>query len=201
MPVSFLSEAERLRLNSFPADLSANDLIAHFTLTDSDFRQIPKSSTPPNQLGFALQLLLLRFLGFYLADFNSIPQFVIKFVASQIEIEAEELESYGERQATLTAHRQAVEKYLGFRHPDQTDLARIEEWLLERALEHDRPTLLLQLLCEHFLHEKIIRPGFSVVERMVATARNSAETEIFKRLEIIIDDVLSQDLDGLLLAP
>ncbi len=90
MPVSFLSEAERLRFNSFPKDLSTNDLIAHFTLSNNDLRQIPKSSTPPNQLGFAIQLLLLRFFGFYLADFGSVPNSVIEFVASQIGIEAGE---------------------------------------------------------------------------------------------------------------
>lgn len=201
MPVSFLSEAERLRFNSFPKDLSADDLIAHFSLSSGDLRQIPKSSTPPNQIGFAVQLLCLRFLGFYLADFSSVPKFVIEFVATQIGIEAEEFHSYGEREATLTAHRQIIEKYLAFQHPTETDSARIENWLLERALEHDRPTLLLQLLCERFLQEKIVRPGFSVVERMVTTARTSAETTIFERLEEIIDDILSQGLDELLQSP
>ena len=88
MPVSFLSEAERLRFNSFPKNLSTDDLIAHFTLSSHDLRQIPKSSTPPNQLGLALQLLLLRFLGFYLADISSVPTFIIEFIASQIGIEA-----------------------------------------------------------------------------------------------------------------
>lgn len=201
MPVSFLSEAERLRFNSFPKNLSTDDLIAHFTLSSHDLRQIPKSSTPPNQLGLALQLLLLRFLGFYLADISSVPTFIIEFIASQIGIEAGEFEHYGEREATLTAHRQIIEHYLGFRHPSETDLELIEQWLLERALEHDRPTLLLQLLCERLLSGKIIRPGFSVIERMVATARNSAETAIFERLETIIDEILSAELDGLLQSP
>lgn len=200
MPVSFLSEAERRRFTSFPKDLSTDDLIAYFTLSENDLRQIPKSSTPPNQIGFAVQLLLLRFLGFYLPELNSIPAAVIQYVASQIGAEAEQYEFYGEREATLTAHRQIIEKYLGFRHPAEDDFKQIGEWLRERALEHDRPLYLLQLLCERLLAERIIRPGFSVVERMVATARNEAELEIFRQLESIIDDVLAEDLDGLLSA-
>jgi TnpA family transposase len=201
MPVSFLSEAERLRFNSFPADLSADDLIAHFTLTDSDVRQIPRNASSANRLGFALQLVLLRFLGFHLTDLVSLPKGVIDFVASQIEVETEVINSYGEREQTRTDHQRQVEKYLGFTHPAEEDFLQIEKWLLARALEHDRPLLLLQLLCERFLSEKLVRPGFSVVERMVATARNSAGTEIFKRLETIIDEILSADLDGLLVAP
>ena len=77
---------------------------------------------------------------------------------------------------------------------------KVSAWLLKRALEPDRPTLLLQLLSEHFLAEKLVRPGFSVLERMVATARNAAETELFNRVESIIDEVLAEDLDELLQA-
>ena len=201
MPVSFLSETERVRFSSFPADLSDDDLIAYFTLSDSDLKQIPTTSTPPNQIGFALQLLLLRFLGFYLPELKSLPEAVINYVASQIGVECEQLNFYGERDATLTAHRQAVESYLGFNHPTDENYRLIGEWLLERALEHDRPILLLQLLCERFLTEKLIRPGFSVVERMVAAARNSAEEEIFRKVETIVDEILAEELDGLLQAP
>lgn len=198
MPVSFLSEAERLRLNSFPADLSNDDLIAYFTLSEADLRQIPKTASATNRLGVALQLVLLRFLGFHLIELKSLPETVVGHVAQQIGVEADRINFYGERDQTRTDHQRFIEKYLGFRHPTDDDYRRVGEWLLERALEHDRPTLLLQLLCERFLSEKLVRPGFSVVERMVATARNSAEEEIFRRIETIIDEVLAKELNGLL---
>ena len=200
MPVSFLSEAERLRFNSFPADLSNDDLIAYFTLSDTDLLQIPKTASAANRLGVAVHLVLLRFLGFHLIDLKSLPEMVVSYVAQQIGAGAEHLEFYGEREQTRTDHQRFIEKYLGFRHPTEEDYRREGCWLLERALEHDRPTLLLQLLCERFLSEKLVRPGFSVVERMVATARNSAEEEIFRRVEVIIDDVLAEELDELLQA-
>lgn len=68
MPVSFLSEAERERFNLFPADLSTEDLIAYFTLSENDLLQIPKTASATNRLGFTLRLLLLRLLGFQLPD-------------------------------------------------------------------------------------------------------------------------------------
>ncbi len=200
MPVNFLSEAERERFNSFPADLSSDDLIAFFTLSENDLQQIPKTASATNRLGFALRLLLLRFLGFQLLDVSKIPQTVVKYVAGQIAVSSEEIASYGERDATQTAHRQAVENYLGFRHPASDDIERLDQWLFERALEHDRPMVLWQLVCERFLTEKLVRPGLSQIERMVASARNAAEEEIFRRVESIIDDVLAEGLDGLLQA-
>lgn len=93
-----------------------------------------------------------------------------------------------------------MENYLGFRHPASDDIERLEEWLFERALEHDRPIVLWQLVCERFLTEKMVRLGLSQIERMVASARNAAEEEIFRRVESIIDDVLAEGLDGLLQA-
>lgn len=201
MPVSFLSEAERERFNSVPADLSTPDLIAFFTLSEADLRQIPKTTTPPNRLGFALRILLLRFLGFHPANLTLIPKSVIKYVGSQVGAEAEQIEFYAKRGATRTVHQRAIEKYLGFRLSTEKDLRNIAEWLLERALEHDRPTLLLEFLCERFLAEKLVRPGFSVVERMVAAARNAAEDEIFRRVESVINEILAEELDDILQAP
>ncbi len=200
MPISFLSEAEHLRFNSFPNDLSTNDLIVWFTLSDNDLLQIPKTITPANRLGFALRILLLQFLDFHLTDLTLIPVNVVDFVATQIKTDANQIKFYAERGATRTVHQRAIEEYLGFSLPTEQDLNEVSVWLLERALEHDRPTLLLQLLCEQFLVGKLVRPGFSVLERMIATARNAAETQLFKRVESIIDEVLAEDLDRLLQA-
>lgn len=159
MPVSFLSEAERLRFNSFPANLSTDDLIAFFTLSENDLLQIPKTTTPPNRLGFALRILLLRFLGFHLTDLTLIPNAVTDYVGAQVGADTEQIKFYAERGATRTVHQRAIEDYLGFRLPTERDFQAISEWLLNRALEHDRPTLLLELLCERFLAEKLVRPG------------------------------------------
>ena len=89
MPVNFLSEAERLRFNSLPSDLSDEDLIGFFTLSQTDLRQVPANASAANRLGFALQLVLLRFLGFHLPEFSSVSITVIDFAASQIDVESE----------------------------------------------------------------------------------------------------------------
>ena len=66
---------------------------------------------------------------------------------------------------------QDVLSYLGFRrfHPDDQDA--LQAWLLERALEHDKPTLLLHMACEHLKQQKLMRPGVTILERLVVAAR------------------------------
>lgn len=77
MAGKFLTKAERERLNKFPQDISKDDIITFFTLTDSDLNQIPTKSADYNRLGFALQLCTLRFLGFCPDNLKAIPFKVI----------------------------------------------------------------------------------------------------------------------------
>jgi hypothetical protein len=63
VPIGFLSEAERERLDSFPPHIVHADLITFFTLFKADRAQLPRTTTACNRLGFALQLGALRYLG------------------------------------------------------------------------------------------------------------------------------------------
>ena len=53
MPIGFLSDAERERLDSFPAQVVPGDIETYFTLSRADRRQIPRTASPANRLGFA----------------------------------------------------------------------------------------------------------------------------------------------------
>ena len=64
MPIDFLTAAERERLNRFPEWISDEDLRVFFTLSERDMQEVHKQRGAPNQLGFALQLCALRYLGF-----------------------------------------------------------------------------------------------------------------------------------------
>jgi TnpA family transposase len=200
MPVNLLSDAERLKFNSLPAEISKDDLISFFTLSAKDFAQIPQNAGLFNQLGFALHLLLLRFLGFHLADLESLPPSVVNYVAAQLSIEVRHLAKYPARQQTRSDHQRLIENYLGFRYLSDSDFKLISNWLTQRALEHDSPLLLMRLLCERLLSDNFVRPGFSVLERMVATARNDAENEIFRLLEEVVDEIPSDILNSFLAA-
>src|SRR6266852_5631379 len=158
MSSSFLSAAERERWQRFPATIPQDDLAVYFFLSEDDAREVNRQREPFNRLGYALQLCTLRYLGFVPTDFTATPEVAVTFVAEQLGIAPRVLAQYDNRR-TQSDHRRYVRAYLGFRQATPLDVYALQAWLVARALEHDKPTLLLQLACEKLHRERIVRPG------------------------------------------
>jgi len=198
VPIGFLSDAERERLDSFPPQITPGDIATYFTLSRADRAQLPRTTSAANRLGFALQLGALRYLGFSPDDLDTVPEAVVAFVAKQLDVAPNELERYGRRGQTRTEHLGKIRDYLAFRKPTARDLSQLESWLVDRALEHDRPTLLLRLAGERLLSLRIERPGIIHLERVIASARQRAQQETYRRLGPILTRDCKVRLDGLL---
>jgi hypothetical protein len=154
MPGSFLTDAERERLRRFPDEVPPEDLIAYFALTDRDRGLVQKQRRDQNRLGVAMQLCALRYLGFVPARLRAASSAAVEHLARQLDVDPRCLGRYGKRSQTRTA-----------------DLKALKVWLVERALEHDRPTLLFQLACERLRADKVVRPGLTRLERLVVAAQ------------------------------
>ena len=200
MPVSFLTDNERDRLQRFPAEISSSDITAFFTFSEDDLVIVRKQRGEHNRLGFGLHLCILRYLGFFLEELTHIPEPVVTYVSQQLHTDPVSLKLYGNRQKTRSEHEQEIQKYLGFHIVSQTELDNLSHWLRERALEHDKPSLLLQLLCEKIYQEKIVRPGITRLEKMVATARAQAQEETFRRVSPLLSPERMKFLDDLLVS-
>ncbi len=50
----------------------------------------------------------------------------------------------------------------------------LAQFLLDRAMEHDSPTLLFNLAAEYLISAKVIRPGVVTLMEMVGAARAGA---------------------------
>jgi TnpA family transposase len=198
MPGQFLTEAERERLRQFPAEIPPSDVIAYFTLTPADLTQVRQQRGDHNRLGFALQVGALRYLGFSPDDLTTAPASVVAFLSQQLDVRPDVLPTYGQRAHTRRDHLQAIQAYLGFREAGPEELRALAEWLVERALEHDRPSLLFRVTCEHLHAAKIVRPGVTRLERMVATARQRAQRETLQRLAPLVTEASRTRLDCLL---
>jgi hypothetical protein len=198
MPIGFLTDAERAQLNRFPDEIPHDDLSAFFTLTDGDIQEIDRQRGDPNRLGFALQLCALRYLGFAPDELGTAPAPAIHFVAHQLGLTPEALQTYGHRLHTRTDHLRRAQAHLGFRKAAPADLNALAQWLLQRALEHDKPTLLLALACEQLRREHIVRPGITRLEQLVATARHQAQEETYRRLLPLLTPSRRSWLDALL---
>ena len=198
MPVGFLTQAEKERFNRFPETIQHDDLVAFFLLMEPDLAQVQQCREEHTRLGFALQLCALRSLGFVPDDLNSTPTVVVEFVAGQLQVSPGSLFQYGQRAATRTVHFQQILHYLGFRKLKADEIEQLIQWLLARALEHDRPTLLLQMACDYLLREKWVRPGISRLEQWVSSARNQAQEATYRVLLPLLPPSRCQWLDALL---
>ena len=182
MPERWLSEADRSRFIDFPAEIPAADVITFFTLQETDLQFIRLHYGAAGRLGVALQLSALRYFGSVPDDLMKAPFPVVGFLARQLEVAPEALSAYGQRSQTRTEHLRESERHLGFHKAAVTEKNELARWLRERALEHDRPLLLLQLLCERLHAQKIVRPGLTLLERAVTTARQQAQTTTWELL-------------------
>jgi hypothetical protein len=65
-----------------------------------------------------------------------------------------------------------VARYLGWKSApaDGGEMKELEQFLLDRAMEHDSPTLLFSLVTEFLMSVKTIRPGVSLLEKMITSA-------------------------------
>lgn len=188
MPIGFLTSAERERLDRFPEEIPDDDLFVYFLLSPADHEAIDKQREAHTRLGFALQLCALRYLGFAPDDLSTAPWEAVVYVAKQLSVSPEAIKTYGNRIKTRTTHLQRVQEHLGFRKALPLDFYALQTWLVDRALEHDKPTLLLQLACEKLRREQIVRPGITRLERLVASARQKAHDETFRRLTPLLSE-------------
>lgn len=184
MPVQFLSEADHARLNRFPDEIPTEDCFTFFLLSKEDLSEIDKQRSNSSRLGFALQLCALRYMGFVPKALKSVPERVLKYVAAQLQVSAAELDKYGAR--TRREHLKFSQMHVGFRRATKLDLLSLEQWLLERALEHDQPTVLFKMACDHLKQQQVVRLGTDRLARLVSTMRAKAQEETYKVLQPLL---------------
>src|SRR6266567_6230820 len=199
MPIGFLTDADRDRLNRFPTDIAPTDLLTYFTLSEAELELIQAHRSDHNRLGFALQLVALKLLGFAPDDLSTAPARAVAYLALQLSVPTSTLVQYGDREHTRTDHLRETKAFLGFRDARPTDFDALLSWLAERAMEHDRPLTLLHIGCEWLRQEKIVRPGITRLERVVASAREMAQTETFQRLAPLLTPEVRENLDAVLI--
>jgi len=110
------------------------------------------------------------------------PRAAVARLAEQLQVDPDQVRSYGRRAKTRTEHLRLVAQYLGWRAPTTLELKELDEFLLVRAMEHDSPLLLFRLACEYLISARVIRPGPVTVVERVAHAREEAQRETYDRL-------------------
>lgn len=169
---------ERLeQLRSFP-DIGRDELITHFTLTPADvaFVEPGRGRGPADRLGVAVMVATLPWLGFVPDEVGSAPPVAVARLATALDLAPGALRVYGRRAQTRSDHLGQVAKYLGWKQAaaDSQEMKELQQFLTDRAMEHDSPTLLFNLAREYLMSAKVIRPGAIALAKMVGAARAAA---------------------------
>lgn len=189
----FIRAVEREGLDRFPDNVDDEDLVGCFTLSGDDLDFVRSRRGRAGRLAGGVQIGALRLLGFIPEEVGAAPAPVVAFVADQLHVDPGVLSS--ERQGWRD--RSQVEVHCGFRRADGGDLKRLNDWLGDRAIEHDQPWALFRSGCGWLRSERVVRVGVTVMERAVMSARARAIERTYLVLASQLDAETRSDLDGL----
>lgn len=195
------SKEQLKQLRSFP-DIGRDELITYFTLTPADvsFVNPGRGRGPVDRLGIAVQLSTLPWLGFVPDDVASAPPVAVARLAKALGLAPGALRGYGRRAHTRSDHLGQVAKYLGWKNASagSQEMKELEQFLTDRAMEHDSPTLLFNLAREYLMSAKVIRPGAITLAKMVGAARAAAGELTSHKVAHLLTTQVRSDLDLLL---
>lgn len=198
---SILSAAERESLLSLPE--SRDDLIRHYTFSESDLSLIRQRRGAANRLCFALlcfaALLYMRYPGISMAAGELPPSPLLEMVARQINLSVEHWAEYGRREQTRQEHLLELQAILRVEPFTRVHYRSAVQWVVDLASQTDKGSVLTRELIEHLRRESVLLPSANVIERICSEAITRATRRIHQTLTELLSDDHRKKLDQLLL--
>ena len=203
-PAEFLSADQQQAFGRYAGEPSPQQLARYFHLDDAERELIVKRRGDGNRLGFALQLVTVRFLGTFLAAPLDVPPGVVAYVAAQLGIrDVGCLDQYAARDPTAREHAGAIQRVYGYRDfADPSAYFRLVRWLYTRAwLSAERPSMLFDLATARLVEQKVLLPGVSILARLILRVRERANGRLYQRLARLLSAEQRAHLEDLLVIP
>jgi hypothetical protein len=179
----------------YPRELIA----ARVVFTPADHAQIALCRGAHNRLGFAYQMAFLRLTGRFpnQQPLELLPD-VLAFVASELALAPTVIETYAQRQATVSAHQEQIRLHLGFRALGLVEREALSHFLREEALHLDHLAALVAQ-AEAFLRDhQILLPALSTLRRLAGEQRDWSRQLVAARMMALLPPDLPARLDALL---
>ena len=191
-----LTDSERENL-LVPPD-NKEDLIRHYSFSESDLSIIRQHRGAANRIGFAVQLCYMRYPGIILGT-DEIPHPVLlKFVAGQLNVPTDRWKEYGKRFQTRREHLVELQTVFKFKTFGTEYYQAAVEILTDIAWQTDKGIVLAEALMRHLRGQSILLPSINVVERICAEAITKSTRRIYTALTENLSKVQLQGLDSLL---
>jgi TnpA family transposase len=194
---SLLTDAERRLFFGIP---DAPDALArHYTFTRSDQEIVTGRRGAANQLGFAVQLALLRHPGMGLAQMEEPVAILVEWLATHLGLSAAAFADYAARPQTMTDHALMLATVLDLRPPGNADLPLMIEAAAQSAWSTDRGAPIVAGVIAALRAAKIILPAPAVIERTAIAGRARARKRAADALLADLSPAQLAKLDALLI--
>ena len=158
-----------------------------FFLDDADKRLVGRRRNDHLRLGFAVQLVTVRYLGTFLADPLDVPTAVIEFLAEQLEI--------ADPSCVEGLHRtpdEPLPAHVGDPHRARSAGVRrgrsgLEAWMDARAwTTGDGPKTIFDAAVAWLRERRVLLPGVTTLARLVARVRDAATQRLWDTLAALL---------------
>ena len=173
-------------------------MVRYWWLSEEDRRRIEERRRDPNRIGFAVQLCLLRYPGWPLSPGDAPPQNLLKFLAEQLEIDAQEVREYAKRPQTRTDHVQELARLYRFRQYTSSYPVLLREYLRVEAIGSESAFALVESALHWLRSNRVIVPAVSTLESLVRRVRSEVERNVYLRMDGALTRDQKKTLDGLL---
>jgi hypothetical protein len=208
VPVEFLTDEQAEAYGKFAEEPTRPELERFFFLDDVDRDLIARRRSTHHQLGFALQMCTVRYIGRFLPDDPlEAPSPVVEHLAAQLGIEDPSVvKRYTERPKTAYEHAWEIRDAYEYHEYDDPEWSRrFRTFLHGRAWTHaEGPKALFDHAVGWLRRDRVLLPGVSVLARQVSEVRKVAD----KRLHATVagaarraDPALPGDLVAMLKTP
>jgi TnpA family transposase len=202
MPVEFLTDDEAAAFGRYAGVPSRVDLERVFFLDDEDRALIELRRGGHMKLGFALQLVTVRWVGTFLEDPLDVPVVVLDFVSEQLGIaDLSTVKRYTERAKTKLDHHWEIRRVYGFKDFTAVE-AELRAWVAARSwTSGDGPKAIFSDAAGWLRERDVLLPGVSTLARLVAQVRDDTTRRLWSVLEGLLTVGQRYVLDQLLEVP
>ncbi|MFF9870137.1 Tn3 family transposase [Streptomyces sp. NPDC013953] len=183
MPVEFLTDEQAGAYGRFVEEPTRPELERFFFLDDVDRDLVALRRAQHHQLGFAVQMCTVRYVGRFLVDDPlDVPWSVVEYLAGQLRVDDPScVKRYTERRQTAYDHAWEIRDAYGYHQFEDHEWGRkFRAFLHGRAWTHaEGPVALFNQAVGWLRRNRVLLPGASVLAKQVASVRSVTEKRLY----------------------
>ncbi|MBB4346125.1 hypothetical protein GGE56_007606 [Rhizobium leguminosarum] len=183
---TLLNAQDRRELFDIPTD--EDSLIGYYSLSPADRLEVELRRRGHNQLGFAVQLCLMRYPGRALLPNETPPGAMLNYIAGQLNADSRLFDFYARREETRRDHTAYLLAYLGMKSATTQDRRAALLAGIDVAATTDKGVAIAKAIIGSFRERRVLLPAINTIEQLGLAcrriARRRAESALLSDLDL-----------------